>query len=286
VLAPELKQKARAFNAKKRLGQNFLVDPAVLSKIASGLEISAGEPVLEIGPGLGFLTTKLLDSGARLTAVELDKECVQVLRKLESPTLNLVQADFLACDLTEILAAKTKVVGNIPYNITSPIIAKLLGEIGQPSAWLHNIESVTLTVQLELAQRLVAGPGSADYSQISVLVAYFARPEILFLVEPEQFHPIPEVRSAVVRLTPHAAPPVSCKNVKLLKQVIKSGFRQKRKMLANNLSFLRFSREQCADLFSDLNFDPQVRAESVSLKQFCLLADALDAAIKDSAQQR
>jgi 16S rRNA (adenine1518-N6/adenine1519-N6)-dimethyltransferase len=270
---PDLKQIARDFHAKKRLGQNFLVNSERLTEISSALKIQPSDHVLEIGPGLGFLTTDLAASGARLTAVELDKECIRGLEALSLPGLNLIEADFLQCDLATILSEKTKIVGNIPYNITTPIIARLLGEIGEPSPWLSQIDSIVLTVQREVARRLVARPGDDDYSQITLLIDYFAKSELLFMIGAEEFFPVPDVTSAVVRLTPHAAKPIECSNDKLLRQLVKAGFRQRRKMLKNNLGFLRLPAEQISEIFRELNFDPQVRAERLSLKQFALLAD-------------
>jgi 16S rRNA (adenine1518-N6/adenine1519-N6)-dimethyltransferase len=271
---PDLKQIAREFHAKKRLGQNFLINSERLSEISLALNLAPGDHVLEIGPGLGFLTAELAASGASVKAVELDKQCIKALEDRSFPNLKLIEADFLACDLAAILTEKTKIVGNIPYNITSPIIARLLGEIGEPSPWLSEIDSIILTVQREVAHRLVAKAGDDHYSQISLLINYFAEAELLFLVQPQEFYPIPDVTSAVVRLIPHAAPPVQCHNHKLLRQLIQAGFRQRRKMLKNNLGFLKLPAEQIADIFRQLNFDPQVRAERLSLKQFALLSDA------------
>jgi len=271
---PDLKQIARDFHAKKRLGQNFLINSERLSEIGSALKLQPSDHVLEIGPGLGFLTTELVASGARLTAVELDKECVQALTALSLPAFNLIEADFLECDLAAILTEKTKIIGNIPFNITTPIIARLLGEIGEPSPWLSQIDSIVLTVQRELGRRLVARPGDDDYSQITLLIDYFAKSELLFTIAPEEFYPAPEVTSAVVRLTPHAKPPIQCENKKLLRHLIQAGFRQRRKMLKNNLGFLKLPPEQISEIFRQLNFDPQVRAERLSLAQFALLADA------------
>jgi len=270
-----LREKARHFKMKRRLGQNFLINPEILSKIVRALDLKENDHVLEIGPGLGFLSQVLIEAGARLTAIEVDGECVKKLRALSLPRFEVIQSDFLDCDLSPLLSEKSKVIGNIPYNITSPIIAKLLGEIGESSPWLGAIDSVMLTVQREVARRLVALPGEEDYSQITLLINYFAQAELLFLIEPEHFYPIPEVISAVVRLVPYAAPPISCLNTKLLRQLIRSGFRQRRKMLRNNLGFLKIGPDELLEVFATLNFDPQVRAERLGLKQFALLADAL-----------
>jgi 16S rRNA (adenine1518-N6/adenine1519-N6)-dimethyltransferase len=271
---PDLKQRARDFHAKRRLGQNFLVNPERLSEIAHAIDILPSDHVLEIGPGLGFLTTRLAALGARLTAVELDRECISTLDALSLPRFNLIHADFLECDLASILSEKTKIIGNIPFNITTPIIARLLGEIGEPSPWLSQIDSVVLTVQREVGRRLVARPGDDDYSQITLLIDYFAKSELLFMIQPDEFYPVPDVTSAVVRLVPHAAPPVQCADTKLLRQLIQAGFRQRRKMLRNNLGFLKLPQARITEVFEKLNFDPQVRAERLSLKQFAMMSDA------------
>jgi 16S rRNA (adenine1518-N6/adenine1519-N6)-dimethyltransferase len=273
-----LKQQARAFHTKKRLGQNFLINPDILAQITRALAVQPGDHVLEIGPGLGFLTAVLLGSGARVTAVELDEDCVKALEELSLPGLTVIHQDFLQCDLKTILEGKTKVIGNVPYQITTPILVRLLGEIGEPAPWLKSIESIVLTVQREVGERFVAKVGEDDYSQISVLVRYFAAAEMLFTVAPENFYPVPEVTSAVVKFIPHAEIPVSCTDHKLLRQVVAAGFQQRRKMLKNNLSFIGLDQKQIMDVFNNLNFDPQVRAERLGLDQFALLADALKAA--------
>jgi 16S rRNA (adenine1518-N6/adenine1519-N6)-dimethyltransferase len=268
-----LLEQAQDFHAKRRLGQNFLVDADMLTQIAQALQIKSTDHVLEIGPGLGFLTAILLGSGAAVTAVELDRECVDILNSLALPHLNLIHEDFLKVDLAELLKERTKVIGNIPYNITSPIIARLFGEIGAPSPWIGNVESLVMTVQKEVGLRLCAKPGEEDYSMISVLVGYYAEAEMLFDVSRDNFHPIPEVTSAVVRMIPRPEPAVSCTNPKLLRQIVRAGFKQRRKMMRNNLSFLKLTHEEITTIFNKLNFDPQVRAERLGLPQFALLAD-------------
>jgi 16S rRNA (adenine1518-N6/adenine1519-N6)-dimethyltransferase len=271
----DLRKEAQAFHSKKRLGQNFLVNPDALAKIVTLAKCHPGDHVLEIGPGLGFLTRALLDAGACVTAVELDKECVQALKDRSLAGLSLIHQDFLQSDLNTILKEKTKVVGNVPYQITTPILSKLLGEIGAPSPWLPSIESIVLTVQKEVAQRLVAKAGEEHYSQISLLIQYFAQAEMLMTIAADDFFPVPEITSAVVRLVPIGQPPIVCRDHKLLRQIISAGFKQRRKMLKNNLSFLHLDQELIMASFSRLNFDPQVRAERLGLKEFALLADEL-----------
>jgi 16S rRNA (adenine1518-N6/adenine1519-N6)-dimethyltransferase len=267
---------ARQFRTKKSLGQNFLVEPSVLQLIADSLSATEVDTVLEIGPGIGFLTRFLTNTGARVLAVELDSDAVDDLRAALTPNLEVVHADFLAFDLTA-LETKFKVVGNVPYQITTPIVARLFGEIGQPQPWLSRIEKVVLTVQLEVAQRFVATPDTRDYSQITLLTQYFSEPKILLELGPEEFYPSPNVRSAVVEFTPHQEPPVQCNNYKLLRSLIKSGFSQRRKMLRNNLGFLKLDGGTLVKVFHDLKLDPQVRAERLSLEKYCQMANYLDA---------
>ncbi len=269
---------ARKFHAKKHLGQNFLVDPPVLERISAALELTPADSVLEIGPGLGFLTSVLSRTGARVTGVELDIACVEHLRGLQLPGVSIVHADFLQFDPRTLAAERIKIVGNVPYQITAPIIARLFGEIGSPAPWFPLIETLVMTVQKEVAERLVASPGDKDYSQITLLATYFASTRILTIVPPDHFYPEPEVTSAVIELVPRPESAVSCMNVRLLRQVIRAGFGQRRKMLKNNLGFLRVSSDELMTIFNRLHFDPQVRAENLSLAQFAMLADALETA--------
>ncbi|GEM_PF-329434 len=278
----ELLAQARRFHAKKHLGQHFLVEPETLARIAGALLAVPGDRVLEIGPGLGFLTGYLAATGARVTAVELDSACVERLRKMALDNLAVVQADFLQYDVRQLLdpsqpGAGLKVAGNVPYQITSRIVARLFGEIGAPSPWLAALDRVVLTVQLEVARRFVATPGSRDYSQITLLTNYYSRPSLLEVVPAESFFPVPQVDSAVVAFVPHEAPPVTCGNPRLLRQIIQAGFNQRRKMLRNNLSFLALGHDELLAVFKGLNFDPQVRAERLSLAQFAMLTDAVTA---------
>jgi 16S rRNA (adenine1518-N6/adenine1519-N6)-dimethyltransferase len=276
-------KEARSFHTKKRLGQHFLVDASALQAIAetsacpAGADATAGDTVLEIGPGAGFLTRFLLAEGVRVIAIDLDRDAIRYLESRSYPNLQLVHGDFLQMDLRSVAdGQRFKVVGNVPYQITGLILGHLLGEIGKPSPWLGRIDSIVVTVQKEVAERMVATPGSKDYSQVSLLVEYFCRPSIEIIIPPESFFPRPKVTSAVVRLIPSATPRVQCGNHTLLRQVIKAGFKQRRKMLRNNLSFLRAQQEEIDQLFAKLSLDPQVRAERLSLQQFAMLTDAID----------
>ena len=210
-------------------------------------------------------------------AVELDGECVDALKRLDLPDVDVVHGDFLRFDLnTQPLGFK--VVGNVPYQITTPILCYLFGEIGSPKPWFEKIEKVVLTVQYEVAQRFVAKPGTSEYSQITLLSNYFSEAEILYVLPPESFYPPPKVTSAVVQFKPLVKPPITCTNHKLLRQVIKAGFSQRRKMLKNNLSFLKCGAAEIDQVFKELHLEPQVRAERLSLCEFAKLTDALEQA--------
>ncbi|HNB20794.1 MAG TPA: 16S rRNA (adenine(1518)-N(6)/adenine(1519)-N(6))-dimethyltransferase RsmA [Candidatus Melainabacteria bacterium] len=266
---------ARFFHTKRRLGQNFLVDPEVLSRIAGALDLKQSDCVVEIGPGLGFLTRFLSPYGCRILAIDLDRECVEELQKSNFKGVEIFHQDFLQFDLNSIECESLKIVGNVPYQITTPIVARLFGEIGAPSPWLPKIDSVVMTVQKEVAERFVASPNQKEYSQITLLIKYFAHAELLESVPADSFVPEPNVNSAVVRMTPHSKTPVDCVDHKLLRQIIRAGFKQRRKMLRNNLSFLNMSPEQIGGLLASLKIDPMVRAERLSLEQFAKIANAV-----------
>jgi 16S rRNA (adenine1518-N6/adenine1519-N6)-dimethyltransferase len=277
----ELTRQARAFYAKKRLGQHFLIDPEALATVAGALEISPGDRVIEVGPGLGFLTQFLLDREASVVAVELDEQAVERLNNFRWGNLTIVHQDFLRFNLEDAVppAGRAKVAGNIPYQITSPILRMLFGEIDEPNPVLSKISSIVFTIQAEVADRFVAVPGTKQYSQITLLVNNFSKPEIIKRLPSESFVPPPEVQSAIVRLIPRESPAVSPRNPRLMRQIIQAGFRQRRKMLKNNLNFLSVDDTTLDAVFDKLNFDPQTRAERLSLQQFAMLADALDETI-------
>ncbi len=272
---------ASRFHTKKRLGQNFLIDPDALQNITDALDITDGDSVLEIGPGIGFLTRFLSAKGANLHVVELDWECCINLKDLEIPNVTVHQQDFLQFDLAT-QPSHLKIAGNVPYQITTPILCYIFGEIGAPSPWFQNVDKVVLTVQKEVAERFVAKPGTSDYSKITLLTNYFSEAEILHVLPADCFYPAPKVTSAVVRFTPLKQPPIECGNHKLLRQVIKAGFGQKRKMLRNNLSFLKQPLSALDKVFREMNLDPQTRAERLSLQQFARLTDLLDGLTKNT----
>ncbi len=289
---------ARDFQTKKQLGQHFLVNARVLQEIVDSLEIGPDDEILEIGPGIGFLTRLLCKQAKHVTAVDLDRESVAYLKSLKLENLSIKHGDILAYDIasgrfkqgTEKLwepkagmeadARKIKVVGNLPYQITGLILAYLLGEIGEPAPYLDRIECIVLTVQKEVAKRMVARPASRDYAQLSLLISYYCSAEIILELPPNDFYPAPKVESAVLKMTPLSKAErnenCNCKNHKLLRRVIKAGFAQRRKVLPNALLSLGFSHEELKQAFQKLQFDPAARAEQFSLKQFAMLTDLLE----------
>lgn len=267
--------RARKVWAKKKLGQNFFVDPEGLQRIVDSMSISKDDHVLEIGFGLAFLTEALAANGARITGVELDRELIEHSANRFPDHVRLIHGDFLEFDLASLSPPVTKIVGNVPYQITSPIIARIFGEIGEPSPWYANLSCVVMTIQKEVAERLIAKPGSKQYSHLTVLKDYLFDAEILFTVPPQSFFPVPDVTSSVVRLTPLTKPPISCKSMSLFKRILKAGFKSRRKMLKNNLTFLKLSESQIAGIMRNAGINPNGRAEDFSIQQFAKLADAL-----------
>lgn len=287
----ELLRLSKRFHTKKHLGQHFLIDPEQLERITQALSLDSADQVLEIGPGLGFLTRFLCHTGASVTAVELDAGAVSKLQELNLPHLNVVHGDILRFDPLPLVAKlasgrKLKIAGNVPYQITSKIVAHLFGELDKPSPWLPYLDKIVLTVQLEVGRRFVAQAGQKDYSQITVLTSYYSQAKLLEVVPPESFYPPPQVHSAVVEFTPHIVPPVMCQNVRLMRQLVQAGFNQRRKMLRNNLSFVGLSPDELAKVFQEIKLDPQVRAERLSLEQFARLADCLEARMPKRAQHK
>jgi 16S rRNA (adenine1518-N6/adenine1519-N6)-dimethyltransferase len=293
-----LLKEAKAFHLKKRLGQHFLVNTDALQSVASLLAPTSADTVVEVGPGIGFLTRFLSDTGARIIAVDLDRESIESLREINLPGVELWHGDFLDFDLDTLDFAKKptrppeetppipdriKVVGNVPYQITGLILGHILGEINAPAPWLRKVDTIVLTVQREVAQRMVAKPGTDDFSKVSLLIDYFCESHLEMTLPPDDFYPPPRVTSAIVRMVPRSAPPIDVSNTNLLKQIIDAGFRQRRKMLRNSLSFVGLPQGEIDQIFRKLSFDPQVRAERLGLPQFAMLTDAIDESVKAHA---
>lgn len=276
--------KKHQFTFQKKFGQNFLIDPHVLDKIISAAEITKEDFVLEIGPGIGTMTQYLAEAAREVTAVEIDRNLIPILSETLSAydNVQIINEDVLKLDLAALAKERNggkpvKVVANLPYYITTPIIMGLL-EGGVP------IESITVMVQKEVAMRMQAGPGTKDYGALSLAVQYYAEPYLAANVPPNCFMPRPNVGSAVIRLTRYAEPAVKAKDEKLMFALIRASFNQRRKTLQNGLNNsqeLSFTKEQIAEAIEKMGLSPSVRGEALTLEQFAKLSDLL-AEVKNS----
>lgn len=254
----------------KRLGQNFLICPDVVAQIAETADLKPGDPVLEIGPGIGTLTQALAETGAAVTAVEIDSHLLPVLDKtLEHyDNVRIIHGDILKTDIAELMGHKPfKVCANLPYYITTPIIMTLLEE-------RLPMERLVVMVQKEVAERMTASPGSRIYGALSVAVQYYTQPEIIFEIPPKAFMPAPEVTSAVVCLDVRKEPPVSVMEEKRFFQVVKAAFSQRRKTFANTLKAAGVSKDGVAAILADCGIEGSRRGETFSLDEFAAIADA------------
>ncbi|WAH59353.1 16S rRNA (adenine(1518)-N(6)/adenine(1519)-N(6))-dimethyltransferase RsmA [Pseudomonas silvicola] len=253
--------------ARKRFGQNFLHDAGVIDRILRSIHAREGERLLEIGPGQGALTEGLLGSGAQLDVVELDKDLVPILNQQFAGRGNfrLHQGDALKFDFNTLGAApgSLRVVGNLPYNISTPLIFHLLSNAGL-------IRDMHFMLQKEVVERMAAGPGGGDWGRLSIMVQYHCRVEHLFNVGPGAFNPPPKVDSAIVRLVPHETLPHPAKDHKLLERIVREAFNQRRKTLRNTLKALLSSEEITA-----AGVDGSLRPEQLDLAAFVRLADKL-----------
>ena len=266
------------FNFQKKYGQNFLIDPSVLERIIAAAEITREDHVLEIGPGIGTMTQYLAEAAGHVTAVEIDKALIPILQDTlsEYDNVTVIQGDILKLDVKGLLEEQNggkpvKVVANLPYYITTPIIMGLF-ESNVP------LKSITIMVQKEVAERMQVGPGTKDYGALSLAVQYYAKPEIVANVPPNCFIPRPTVGSAVIRLTRHEAPPVRVEDEKFLFALIRASFNQRRKTLANGLSNageLHLSREQVTQALESMELSPTIRGEALTLEQFAELSNLL-----------
>ena len=264
------------FAFQKRFGQNFLIDAHVLEKIVSAAGITKDDCVLEIGPGMGTMTQYLAESAGQVIAVEIDTNLLPILADTlkDYSNVKVINQDILKVDINELVkeynnGRPIKVVANLPYYITTPIIMGLF-ESNVP------IDNITVMVQKEVADRMQVGPGSKDYGALSLAVQYYASPYIVANVPPNCFIPRPNVGSAVIRLTRYQEPPVQVKDPKLMFKLIRASFNQRRKTLQNGLNNspeISFSKEEITKAIESLGVSPSVRGEALSLEQFAQLAN-------------
>lgn len=267
------------FAFQKKFGQNFLIDSNILEKIIREANISKEDMVLEIGPGIGTMTQYLCENARKVVAVEIDKNLIPILEGdtlSEYDNVTIINEDILKVDINKLVEEENagkpiKVVANLPYYITTPIIMGLF-ESHVP------MESITIMVQKEVADRMQVGPGTKDYGALSLAVQYYAKPEIVAVVPPSCFMPKPNVSSAVIRLTRHSEPPVKVYDEKLMFKIIRASFNQRRKTLQNSINNspeLHFSKEAVVNALDKMGLSATVRGEALTLEQFAQLANLL-----------
>ncbi|MBE6032772.1 MAG: 16S rRNA (adenine(1518)-N(6)/adenine(1519)-N(6))-dimethyltransferase RsmA [Firmicutes bacterium] len=284
--AVKLMQNRHGVQASKSLGQNFLVDGNIVDKIVEGAEIREGDLVLEIGPGMGVITAAAAEQAARVVAVEIDKRLIPVLEETlaEFDNVKVIQGDVLKTDLEAVINEAreeygkpftgVRIMGNLPYYITTPIIMGILEKFGPTLGRSEEGLQCVFMVQKEVAVRMAAGPGGKDYGALSVAVSYYSEPELVTDVSREVFLPRPAVDSAVIRLRVRKEKPVEVKDEKLFFAVVKAGFGQRRKTLLNSLTgLLGFEKSKVSEILESAGIDGIRRAETLSLEEFARIAD-------------
>ncbi len=266
------------FRFQKKYGQNFLIDTHVLDKIISAAGVTKEDMVLEIGPGIGTMTQYLAEAAREVVAVEIDDKLIPILEETlsEYDNVTIINEDILKLDITKLADEKNggkpiKVVANLPYYITTPIIMGLF-ESKVP------LDNITIMVQKEVADRMQVGPGTKDYGALSLAVQYYAKPEIVANVPPNCFIPRPTVGSAVIRLKRYAEPPVTVADEKKMFSLIRASFNQRRKTLVNGLSNapgIGLNKEKVAEALEKMGLSPTIRGEALTLSQFAELSDLL-----------
>lgn len=260
------------FKFTKSLGQNFLIDDSVLEDIVNGAEINEEDFIIEIGPGVGTLTAQLLMKAKKVTAIELDSDLIPILEKElgENEKFNLIHKDALKVDFNELIGDEksVKLVANLPYYVTTPIILKLLKDE-------YKFKSLTIMIQKEVAERINAEPDCKEYGALSVLVQYYCNTSIVRKVAPTSFIPRPKVESIVIKLDRLDEPKVKPKDVKLMFELVRAGFNMRRKTLWNASKALKVNKEQLEEAFAKSGIDPKRRAETLTLQEFATLSDCI-----------
>ena len=271
-------ERARYFRTKKRLGQNFLINGEIIQDIIEFANISPEDTILEIGPGVGFVTEQLIKHAKRVIAVELDEEAINELKKLNAPNLEIIHNDILKTDISSLCEEKVKVVANIPYYITSPIIAHLLGEVDDlDNKNRAHIKDIILMVQEEVARRMVANENSQgkQYGLLTILSQFWADVKILKLVGRKSFFPAPKVNSALVKLDVKTEPRLKLTDYTHFRKTVKAGFAQRRKNIKNCLLNAGFPKENVIKSLNELGIDENTRGEKLSIETFGKLSELL-----------
>ena len=271
-------ERAKFFRTKKRLGQNFLIDGEVIKSIIDKADIKPDDTIIEIGPGVGFVTEQLVKYAKHVIAIELDEEAVNELKKLNAPNLTIIHNDILKTDISTLCEGKVKVVANIPYYITSPIIAHLLGEVDDlENKNRHKITEIILMVQEEVARRMAADENSPSkqYGLLTILSQFWADVEIFRHVGRRAFYPAPKVNSALVRLVINDKPRVELSDYTHFRKTVKAAFSQRRKNIKNCLLSGGFSKENIQNAMSKLRLDENTRAEKLSIETLATLSEEL-----------
>lgn len=260
------------FKFSKSLGQNFLVDDSVLSDIVNGAEVSSEDFVIEIGPGVGTLTAQLLMKAKKVTAIELDNDLIPILQEElgSNQNFDLIHKDALKVDFNELIGDEksVKLVANLPYYVTTPIILKLLKDG-------YNFKSLTIMIQKEVAERIDAEPNCKEYGALSVLVQYYCNTSIIRRVPPTCFIPRPKVDSIVIKLDRLEKPRVKVKDVDLMFELVRAGFNMRRKTLWNAAKTLKVDKIKLEEAFEKSGIDPKRRAETLTLEEFGVLSDCI-----------
>lgn len=272
-------ERARYFKTKKRLGQNFLIDGQTISDIIDFAGIKPDDTVIEIGPGVGFVTEQLIKYAKQVIAIELDEEAIKELEKLNAPNLKIIHNDILKQDLSELCDGKVKIVANIPYYITSPIIAHLLGEIDDLDNKNRNkITDILLMVQEEVARRMVATENSPSkqYGLLTILSQFWADVKIMKFVSRRSFYPAPKVNSALVKLVVREKPLLELTDCKHFRKTIKAAFAQRRKNVKNCLVSAGFDKDAVIKALCELGLDENIRGEKLSIEMLGKLSEKLN----------
>lgn len=261
------------FKFSKSLGQNFLVDDSVPRDIVAGADVNKEDLAIEIGPGVGTLTAQLLKTAKRVVAIELDNDLIPILEQElgDNPNFTLIHNDALKVDFNEVIddEKSVKLVANLPYYVTTPIIVKLLKEG-------YNFKSLTIMIQKEVAERMNAEPGNKDYGALSLLVQYYCNTSIVRRVPPNCFIPRPKVDSIVIRLDKLDSPKVKVDNEKLFFDIIRNSFNMRRKTLWNGVKSIGPAKEKLEEVFERAGVDPKRRGETLTIQEFATLSNCIN----------